>query len=79
MSLEEQRKEIIEELQMLNQKVSRQNSLSFIFGTGIIYGIGFVVGSAIIATIALGFVVPFFEDIPWVRDTFQRGAALLGR
>ena len=77
MTLEEQRDKIIQELETLNAKVARQNSVGFIFMTGIIYGVGFVVGSAILATLTLGFLLPLFSDIPWIRDTFMRGAALV--
>jgi len=73
MSLEEQREEIITELKALNAAVKRQNSIPRIFLTGVIYGIGFVVGSAILATIAIGIFGPTLADIPWVRDTFKAG------
>ena len=79
MNMENQRDTIIEQLEKLNKKVSRQNSVGFIFMTGIIYGIGFVVGSVIIATIAIGIFLPYFSDIPWMVTTFQRGASLMGR
>lgn len=79
MSLEEQRSEIIEQLEVLNAMVKKQNSVRHIFITGIIYGIGFVVGSAILATIALGILGPLLGNIPWIHDTFQAGAELMGR
>jgi len=47
------------------------------FSVGIVYGIGFFIGSAIIATIALGVFGPFFAQIPWVHDSFVTGATLL--
>jgi threonine/homoserine/homoserine lactone efflux protein len=74
MSLEEQRGEIIAELKVLNTAVKTQNSVGHIFMTGVIYGVGFVVGSAILATIAIGIFGPTIADIPWVRDTFKTGA-----
>lgn len=61
---------------MLNKQVARQNSLSRMFVAGIVYGVGFFIGSAILATIALGIVAPLFTDIGWISEPFSRGAAL---
>jgi hypothetical protein len=47
------------------------------FVSGILYGIGFFVGSAIIATIALGIFGPWFAQIPWVRAAYEAGTALV--
>lgn len=77
MSLEEQREEIIAELKVLNTVVKRQNSIPRIFLTGIIYGVGFVVGSAVLATIVIGIFGPAIADIPWVHDTFKAGSDLI--
>lgn len=62
---------------MLNKQVRRQNSLGRMFVAGIIYGIGFFIGSAIIAIIALGIFGPWFAEISWIRSAFESGAALL--
>ena len=77
MAIEDQHEKIIQHLDLLNRQVALQNSLSRMFVIGIVYGIGFFVGSAIIATIALGVFGPWFAEIPWVHSTFQAGAALL--
>lgn len=68
---------IIEQLVLLNKQLKRQNSLVRMLFVGIIYGIGFFIGSAIIATIALGIFGPWFAQIPWVRAAFEAGSALL--
>lgn len=68
--------QIIEQLERLNAQVSRQNSIRRVFCVGVIYGIGFFVGSAIIATIALGIFGPYFGQIPWVRNAFETGLML---
>lgn len=73
MNLEEQRDKIIEELEKLNDKVERQLSFGRMFYVGIIYGIGFFIGSAILATVALGILAPVFGEIDLVRDIFTRG------
>ncbi len=76
-SKDEQEDEVVEQLETLNAEVRQQRSFGRIFITGVIYGIGFVVGSTIIATIAIGIFLPFFADIPFIKDNFQRGAELI--
>ncbi len=76
MEIEEQRDRIIEQLEMLNEKMDKQNSIKHIFTTGIIYGLGLFIGSAIIATIAFGILSPWVGQIDWIRDNFERGASL---
>ena len=71
--------DIVEQLKMLNNKAERQSSIRRIFITGIIYGVGFFVGSAIIATIALGIFGPILGKIGWVQSSFKTGASILGR
>lgn len=73
----DQRDKIIEHLEILNRQVARQNSLWRMLLVGIIYGIGFFVGSAIIATIAFGILGPWFGQIPWIRNAFETGISLL--
>lgn len=69
-------KVIIAQLERLNAEFVSQNSFSQVFTRGVIYGVGWVIGSAIIATIILGIVGPFVGEIPWVHDTFQAGAEI---
>jgi hypothetical protein len=76
---EEQRDEIIVELKGVNEKLRVQNSYLHMFVVGIVYGIGFVVGSAVIATILLGALGPWIGQIPWVRTAFEAGVQLLGK
>lgn len=73
----DQHGQIIKNLELLNAQVARQNSIPRMFAVGIVYGIGFFVGSAIIATIALGVFGPWFAQIPWVRSAFETGTSLL--
>ena len=76
MDLEEQRDKIIDQLQLLNVKMKQQNSVGHIFMKGIIYGVGFFIGSVVIATIAFGVLSPWFGKIDWIRDNFERGSSL---
>jgi hypothetical protein len=69
--------EIIKHLTEINEQLTKQNSLGRMFWVGIIYGIGFFVGSAIIATIALGILGPIFGQIPWVHNAFVTGFSLV--
>ncbi|MFZ2303890.1 MAG: hypothetical protein WAV98_03835 [Minisyncoccia bacterium] len=77
MELDNQRDKIIEQLQSLNAKLAKQLEIKRIFLTGIIYGVGFFVGSAILATIALGIFGPTVAKIPWVQENFERGTSIL--
>lgn len=72
----EEHREIVDHLEKINYELHRQNSYKHMFGTGIVYGLGFFVGSAIIATIALGIFSPWFADIPIIRDAFTTGSSL---
>ena len=77
MDIEDQRDTIIKQLEVLNLQVARQNSLSRMFVVGVIYGIGFFVGSAVIATIALGILGPLVGQVAWIRSAFTTGLSLL--
>lgn len=70
-NLMEQRDHIIHNLEILNAKVARQMSFRFIFITGMISGLGFVVGTTVIGAIALGILSQLFGDVPVVRDLFS--------
>lgn len=76
MEIEDERDAMLEQLVILNAKIAQQNSISRIFFTGIVYGIGFFVGSAILATISLGILSPWLAEVDWIRDTFDRGSSL---
>ncbi len=67
---------IIEQLEQLNEKIARRDSLRRTFFIGIMHGIGFFLGSAILATIALGVFGPWFAEIDWIRESFERGSSL---
>ena len=74
---EDQHEKIIEQLKLLNKQVAKTNSFSRMLVIGIMYGIGFVIGSAILATLALGFFAPLFTDIPWIRASFEKGNSIV--
>lgn len=77
MGIEDQNDKIIQQLEILNARIQRQNSIRHIAVTGIIYGIGFFIGSAILATIVLGLLGPVVGKISWVKENFDRGASIL--
>jgi len=74
--ISEQREQIITELEELNEEMHEQNSKRHTLVRGIIYGVGVIIGSAIIATIILGILSPWIGDVGWIHDLFQRGAEL---
>ena len=67
---------ILQQLELLNQKIEEQKSFKRVFSTGIIYGIGFFVGSAIIATISLGILGPWIGKIDIVKEYYEQGTEL---
>ncbi len=71
-----QQDEIISQLKSLNTELHKQNTIKYIFTRGIIYGVGFFIGSAILATIALGVFGPIIGQIPWIHDNFVRGSSI---
>lgn len=77
MEIQDQRDKIIEQLEALNEKMDRQNSVKRTFFMAILYGVGFFIGSAVIATIALGIFGPMVGKIGWVEENFQRGTEIL--
>lgn len=77
MEIDIEREKIIRELELLNEKMERQLSFRRTFGTGIIYGIGFFLGSVIIASVAFGLLAPWVGQIDWIKDNFERGASLV--
>lgn len=77
METDNQRDKIIEQLEALNVKLAKQISIKNILFTGVIYGIGFFIGSAIIATIVLGMLGPVFGKIEWVKTNYETGTSIL--
>ena len=69
--------ELIGQVVELNKKIARQLSIKYIFMTGIIYGIGFFIGSAILATIALGVLGPVLGKIVWVKTSYETGVSII--
>ena len=72
----EQEEKIIAQLEKLNAQLEKHHTLRHFFITGIMYGTGFFVGSAVLATIALGILGPVFGHLSWVRNAYEQGAAI---
>jgi len=68
---------IIAHLDALNRQIARQSSYSRMFVVGVCYGIGFVVGSALLATVLIGFAAPYLAQIPWVQSAFNIGSSVI--
>jgi hypothetical protein len=69
-------KKILKQLVLLNEKTAKSYSVKTIFMTGVIYGVGFFIGSAILATIALGVLGPWIGQIDWVQEYYERGTSI---
>ena len=70
---------ILKELKYLNRQIETQYSYHRSLLQGIVYGIGFIIGSTVIATLAIGYLLPSAIQIPWLHDNFVRGAAVMMR
>lgn len=77
MNSEDQNNKIIKQLEILNSSMEHRNTIRYTITTGIIYGIGFFIGSAILATIALGILGPMVGKMSWIGENFERGASIL--
>lgn len=77
--MEDNQREIIENLEKLNWEMHKQNSLRQRFMVGIVYGVGFFMGSAILATTLLGIFWPWIAQIPFIQNAFEAGGLLLQR
>ncbi len=75
--MEHQQETLIAELKKLNTQILAERSLKRVFLKGIAYGVGFFVGSAILAVIAVGIFGPLIANISWVEESFERGNTIL--
>lgn len=69
--------EVIEQLEKLNEETAKSHSLKRQFLVGVVYGVGFVVGSAIIASILIGLFTPLLSHVPIVQNFFNSGYRML--
>lgn len=69
-----QKDTLLTQVKALNAKLQKRMSYKFIFTQGVVQGIGFFIGSAILATIALGFLWPWFGEVEWIRDSLEKSA-----
>ena len=58
----EQRDHIISHLKILIDQTKRQMSVWHVFRNGVIYGMGFIVGSTVLTAIVASIVLQFFGD-----------------
>src|SRR3569832_69756 len=79
MELGAHEREILSELRTINARLEWQNSLLHMLWSGLVYGIGFVIGSAILATIIIGIFGPIVARIPLVDSAFSQGKSILQR
>lgn len=71
-----QKDTLLIQIRALNARLQKRLSYKFIFTQGVVQGIGFFIGSAILATIALGLLGPWLGEIEWIRESFETGAEL---
>ncbi len=74
---EEQRTHIIAHLERLNTNVEKQMSISYGLRNGVIYGLGFVIGSTVLSAFIVTLVLQFFNDtlfgdvVHWIVRTLR--------
>lgn len=59
-------KKIVENLEELNESLSKQNSPRNFLVKGMFYGIGFVIGTTVLGAIVLSILYKFFGDAPFI-------------
>lgn len=69
--------EILGELQKLNATIEYQYSFRRMFWSGVIYGVGFFLGSAVLAVVLLGIFGPYLAGVQWFQRAFQTGHEIL--
>ena len=72
-----QHQQIIDELKALNDKLARQNHWGHIFSTAIVYGVGFVIGSTILASILASIFLPLLRRTPYVQAMIPHPATVI--
>jgi hypothetical protein len=70
----EQHQQIIDELKGLNDKLGRQNSWRHVFAASLVYGVGFVIGSTILASILASMFLPILQKAPYMREFLSHPA-----
>lgn len=71
MEQENQTKKLIKNLEELNEKLDKRNSVLYNFGLSIVKGVGSLIGATIVATILLGLlsqVASSANDIPILKN-----------
>lgn len=63
--------DILSELKELNANERTQISMMHILKTGIIYGVGFVIGSSILAAFLINVGILLFGDYPMIHDVIN--------
>lgn len=74
---DEQYQGLLAQLEAIQRELRHDHALLRLFARGVVYGIGFFLGSVIIATILLGIFGPWVAEIGWIRNAFVTGASLV--
>jgi hypothetical protein len=73
----EQESELIAQVKLLSAQLAQQNSFWQALMRGVFYGVGFVIGSAVLAVLVIGVLLPFVKDIPGVQEAFINGVSII--
>jgi hypothetical protein len=69
--------ELIRHIDALTVQMEKRNSLWYTLLWGVFYGVGFVIGSVVLATILIGIFLPFVRTIPGIQQAFQSGVGVI--
>ena len=77
MDIEQWRADIARGVQQLNAQLQRQNSFKQRFLDGVVYGVGFVIGSVLVASVLIGLLSPWLKQLPFVQGLYQSGQQVI--
>lgn len=64
--------ELVSELQTLNSALAKQQSVRYMLRNGMLYGVGFVIGSSILAGVVISALVFLFGDVPLIGSVVEQ-------
>jgi hypothetical protein len=66
--------EMLAELHEIRELLAHKPSLWKQFFVGMVYGIGFVIGSSVLAVLIISISLPFLSKIPFVQRAFNHSS-----
>lgn len=64
--------ELVSELKIFNETIKKQQKIRRLLRNGMLNGIGFVIGTSILAGVAISILVFFFGDLPVIGSFLDK-------